>query len=67
SFSICHRLQDLRDFLERCFTKDPNQRPKARDLLKHKWIINNSIQPSAHEGFSSSHHLLAFLFFLLTF
>jgi serine/threonine protein kinase len=28
----------MRDFLMKCFQKDPRKRPSARDLLKHDWF-----------------------------
>eukprot|EP01025_Chloroclados_australasicus_P033324 TRINITY_DN3394_c0_g3_i2.p1 TRINITY_DN3394_c0_g3~~TRINITY_DN3394_c0_g3_i2.p1 ORF type:complete len:1167 (-),score=114.54 TRINITY_DN3394_c0_g3_i2:813-4313(-) len=36
---------DLRDFLLKCFQKDPQNRPSAAILLQHKWIKSN-IEPS---------------------
>lgn len=32
---------DMHDFLHQCFQKDPQKRPTARDLLRHKWITYN--------------------------
>ena len=32
---------DMHDFLHQCFQKDPQKRPAARDLLRHKWITYN--------------------------
>lgn len=29
---------ELRDFLQRCFVKDPSKRPDARTLLAHPWL-----------------------------
>jgi len=30
--------EDFRDFISKCCIKDPELRPKAKDLLSHKWI-----------------------------
>ena len=30
--------ENLKDFLKKCFTKDPHLRPKSKDLLNHAWI-----------------------------
>jgi serine/threonine protein kinase len=30
--------ENLKDFLIQCFFKDPNKRPKSKDLLNHPWI-----------------------------
>jgi serine/threonine protein kinase len=32
--------ENLKDFLIKCFNKDPNKRPKSRDLLNHPWITS---------------------------
>ena len=29
---------DMKDFLAICFNKDPQKRPSARGLLRHKWV-----------------------------
>ena len=31
----------LEDFLLKCFLKDPLQRPSAKDLIKHTWIVES--------------------------
>ena len=31
--------EDLRDFLKKCFQRDPRKRPTARDALLHPWIV----------------------------
>ena len=31
--------EDLRDFLKKCFQRDPRKRPTARDALLHRWIV----------------------------
>ncbi|PWN20915.1 hypothetical protein BCV69DRAFT_178505 [Microstroma glucosiphilum] len=33
--------EELRDFLGRCFRKDPKQRPHAADLFKHPWLASS--------------------------
>merc|ERR1711991_884688 len=33
---------DMRDFLEKCFERDPDRRPAAAELLKHSWIAEFS-------------------------
>jgi len=30
--------EDMMDFLEKCFARDPDQRPSAEELLQHRWI-----------------------------
>jgi hypothetical protein len=30
--------EDMMDFLEKCFERDPVKRPAAEELLKHRWI-----------------------------
>eukprot|EP00798_Chlamydomonas_sp_ICE-L_P002231 gene2231-33713_t len=29
------------EFIQACLTKDPQERPSAQDLLKHKWIVEH--------------------------
>ena len=33
---------ELKDFFRNCFTKNPEQRPDAKTLLEHPWIIKES-------------------------
>ena len=33
--------EELEDFLLQCFSKDPLQRPSAKDLTKHAWIVDS--------------------------
>jgi len=35
--------EDGIDFLKRCFTKSPSDRPTANDLLRHPWIRQHSV------------------------
>jgi serine/threonine protein kinase len=37
--------EDLRNFLELCFEKNPKNRPSAEDLLKHSFLIDMSVPP----------------------
>jgi serine/threonine protein kinase len=32
---------EFNDFVAKCLTKDPSQRPSAAELLKHPWIVKN--------------------------
>jgi serine/threonine protein kinase len=32
--------EDAKDFLHKCFVKDPNERCSALELLQHPWIVN---------------------------
>lgn len=32
----------MMDFLQLCFRKSPNERPTARELLDHPWIVSNA-------------------------
>jgi serine/threonine protein kinase len=32
--------ENLKDFLKKCFNKDPLKRPTAKELLNHDWITN---------------------------
>lgn len=51
-------LQGAKDFLMRCFQKDPNLRTSAKKLRKHNWISNHVRQGSAKRAISeSSSHL----------
>ncbi|CDH49012.1 pkinase-domain-containing protein [Lichtheimia corymbifera JMRC:FSU:9682] len=34
--------QEMMDFLQLCFRKSPNERPTARELLDHPWIVSNA-------------------------
>ena len=37
---------ECRDFLKRCFRKDPAKRPSARDALAHAWLaVDPSLKP----------------------
>jgi serine/threonine protein kinase len=38
---------EFQDFVARCLTKDPNDRPTAANLLEHPFIVNRSGDPSA--------------------
>ena len=38
--------EDLRDFLELCFEKNPKNRPTAEDLLGHSFLIDMSVTSS---------------------
>ena len=31
----------MTDFLQQCFQKDPQRRPTARQLLRHRWVVYN--------------------------
>ena len=33
-----HLAPDLQDFIERCFARDPNDRPRAEALLEHPFL-----------------------------
>lgn len=33
--------EDMNDFLSQCLTKDANQRPTAKQLLQHPWILRH--------------------------
>jgi len=35
---------ELRDFLNKCFIKDPENRPDAKTLLKHPWFVKQADQ-----------------------
>lgn len=37
--------EDAKSFIELLVQKDPNQRPKCKDLLKHPFIVNNTKKP----------------------
>ncbi len=37
-------LQECKDFLLKCFQKDPSKRPSATDLRQHEWISKNVIR-----------------------
>jgi serine/threonine protein kinase len=37
-------MQELKDFLLKCFIRDVNLRPGPDELLKHPWICKN-VQP----------------------
>ena len=32
------------DFLQHCFMRSPEERPSARNLLKHEWVSSGEIQ-----------------------
>ncbi|KAI7880610.1 kinase-like protein [Lichtheimia hyalospora FSU 10163] len=34
--------QEMLEFLQLCFRKSPNDRPTARELLNHPWIVSNA-------------------------
>jgi serine/threonine protein kinase len=40
--------EDLRDFLKKCFQRDPRKRPTARDALLHRWIVARREERTTH-------------------
>ena len=44
----------LEDFLLQCFSKDPLQRPSARDLTKHGWIVESKRRMKSIQAYSSN-------------
>ncbi|KAI8342992.1 kinase-like domain-containing protein, partial [Chlamydoabsidia padenii] len=45
--------QDLCDFLQQCFAKNPNDRPTATDLLTHSWICKYHQQHNDESSFGN--------------
>jgi len=35
--------EDIKDFVLKCFEKDPAKRPTAEELLQHPWLTNNQL------------------------
>jgi serine/threonine protein kinase len=49
---------NVRDFLSKCFLKDPSERPTVVELLKHPWIVENHAKNRVDlkESFTASVH-----------
>lgn len=43
-------MQECKDFLLKCFHKDPTQRPSASELRQHEWIGKNVIRDKQGPG-----------------
>ncbi|WP_323824672.1 hypothetical protein, partial [Pseudomonas aeruginosa] len=41
--------KDMKDFLEKCFKRDPAQRPSAEELLGHEWFAEFSARESTQQ------------------